>query len=91
MRFLLFFPSCHLQISFNFQLSIYVPGIDVDVEREHVLIPPNSEVLVKLIPELTIADPEIRSIPPVRHVTTRFEVILKCIHPHFVLSIECFI
>jgi hypothetical protein len=40
----------------------------VDVERTNIAIPLNSEVSIKLIPEITIGDAEIRSIPPIKMI-----------------------
>jgi len=42
-----------------------VPGVDIDVERENVLVPANHEVFIKIFPEVTLADEEIRTIPVV--------------------------
>jgi hypothetical protein len=48
------------------EVSISVPGIDIDVERINIAIPPKHEVTIKLYPELTLADPAIKSVPIVR-------------------------
>jgi hypothetical protein len=45
-----------------------VPGTDVDVERDNIPIPPNHEIHVKLHPEITISDPDVRDVPKVNHV-----------------------
>jgi len=47
------------------KVSITVPGVDIDVERENVLVPANHEVFIKVFPEVTLADEEIRTIPVV--------------------------
>jgi len=39
-----------------------VPGVDVDVERVHVIAPPNHEIFIRVFPELTLADEDIRSV-----------------------------
>jgi hypothetical protein len=48
------------------KVSISVPGIDIDVERINIAIPPKHEVTIKLYPELTLADPAIKTVPIVR-------------------------
>jgi len=48
------------------KVSITVPGVDIDVERDNVLVPANHEVFIKVFPEVTLADEEIRTIPVVR-------------------------
>jgi hypothetical protein len=48
------------------KVSISVPGIDIDVERVNIAIPPKHEVTIKLYPELTLADPAIKTVPIVR-------------------------
>jgi len=47
------------------KVSITVPGVDIDVERENVLVPANHEVFIKVFAEVTLADEEIRTIPVV--------------------------
>jgi hypothetical protein len=42
-----------------------VPGTDVDVERDNIPIPPNHEIHVKLIPEITISELDVRDVPKV--------------------------
>jgi hypothetical protein len=48
------------------KVSISVPGIDIDVERVNIAIPPKHEVTIKLYPQLTLADPAIKTVPIVR-------------------------
>jgi len=45
------------------KVSITVPGVDINVERENVLVPANHEVFIKVFPEVTLADEEIQILP----------------------------
>jgi len=64
------------------KVSITVPGVDIDVERENVLVPANHEVFIKVFPEVTLADDEIRTIPVVsvkNHFLTERQTALQYI------------
>jgi hypothetical protein len=61
------------------QVSISVPGIDIDVERVNIAIPPKHEVTIKLYPELTLADPAIKTVPIVRQKHSFLLIIFKLI------------
>jgi hypothetical protein len=51
--------SCFLEV------SISVPGTELDAGSQSIAIPPNHEVFIKLLPEITMADENIHSIPKV--------------------------